>query len=154
MVKTIEREMKVFRNGRSRAVRIPDEFGLDGDTLTLRKCGDGPVTIEQRRRIGILELVARWEPLLSNEGLQRIERADGTWRTDAKVEDDLNVTKRHLEDSGQSICSTRTSFRTSSTSRREPSFAHSRSGVSRISAPACSWPANSSTEPQSEAHRS
>lgn len=58
MVTVIERDMKVFRNGRSRAVRLPDEFGLDGDTLTLRKGADGVVTIEsQRTKPGIASLL-------------------------------------------------------------------------------------------------
>jgi len=35
-----ERHVKLFRNGRNQAVRIPREFELEGDEAILRKDGD------------------------------------------------------------------------------------------------------------------
>lgn len=41
----IERHLKVFKNGRNRAVRIPVEFEFSGDEIIMRKEGD-KITIE------------------------------------------------------------------------------------------------------------
>ena len=35
-----ERHVKLFRNGRNQAVRIPREFEFDGDEAVMRKDGD------------------------------------------------------------------------------------------------------------------
>lgn len=40
-----EQRARVFRNGRSRAVRIPKEFEFEGDEVTIRKEFDGRLTI-------------------------------------------------------------------------------------------------------------
>ena len=37
---TIERHVRLFKNGRNQAVRIPREFELPGDEAILRKEGD------------------------------------------------------------------------------------------------------------------
>lgn len=47
-----ERKVRVFKNGRSRAVRIPTEFDLVGEEVIIRQEKDGVITIhpvEQRR---------------------------------------------------------------------------------------------------------
>jgi len=47
-----ERKVRVFKNGRSRAVRIPTEFDLVGDEVIIRQEKDGLITIhavEKRR---------------------------------------------------------------------------------------------------------
>ena len=47
-----ERRVRVFKNGRSRAVRIPSEFNLVGDEVVIRQEKDGLITIhpvEHRR---------------------------------------------------------------------------------------------------------
>jgi antitoxin VapB len=36
----MERHVKIFRNGRNRAVRIPREFEFAGDTAVMRKEGN------------------------------------------------------------------------------------------------------------------
>ena len=41
-----ERRAKVFRNGRSRAIRIPKEFDLQGDEVILRQEKDGRLSVE------------------------------------------------------------------------------------------------------------
>jgi len=41
------RTAKLFRNGRSQAVRLPREFRFDGDEVRIRQVGDG-VLLEPR----------------------------------------------------------------------------------------------------------
>ena len=41
----IERQVRVFKNGRNRAVRIPVEFEFPGDEVIMRKEGD-KITME------------------------------------------------------------------------------------------------------------
>ena len=43
------RKVKVFMNGRSRAVRIPKEFDFPGDEVVMRKEEDGTLTLEPVR---------------------------------------------------------------------------------------------------------
>ncbi|MBP1847005.1 antitoxin VapB [Rhizobium petrolearium] len=40
-----ERRAKIFKNGRSRAVRIPSDFDLSGDEVVIRQEKDGVITI-------------------------------------------------------------------------------------------------------------
>jgi antitoxin VapB len=57
-----ERQVRLFRNGRNQAVRIPREFELPGDEAIIRKEGDRLI-IEPLRRPSLLALLASWEPL-------------------------------------------------------------------------------------------
>lgn len=57
-----ERRVKLFRNGRNRAVRIPREFEFPGDEAIIRQEGDRLV-IEPCRRKSLRELLESWEPL-------------------------------------------------------------------------------------------
>ena len=57
-----ERHVKLFRNGRNQAVRIPREFELPGDDAIMRKEGERLI-IEPAPRKSILELLASWEPI-------------------------------------------------------------------------------------------
>jgi len=56
------RKVKLFRNGRNQAVRIPREFELPGDEATMRKDGDRLI-IEAKDKNSLLELLDSWEPL-------------------------------------------------------------------------------------------
>lgn len=56
-----ERNVKLFKNGRSQAVRIPREFELPGDEAIMRKEGERLV-LEPKRK-GLLALLATLEPL-------------------------------------------------------------------------------------------
>jgi antitoxin VapB len=56
------REVRLFRNNRNQAVRIPVEFELPGDRALIRKEGDRLI-IEPLRKDGLLGLLAQWEPL-------------------------------------------------------------------------------------------
>lgn len=56
------REVRLFRNNRNQAVRIPVEFELPGDRALIRKEGDRLI-LEPLRKDGLLGLLAQWEPL-------------------------------------------------------------------------------------------
>ena len=62
MGKRDAREVRLFRNNRNQAVRIPVEFELPGDRALLRKDGDRLI-IEPVRKAGLLGLLAQWDPL-------------------------------------------------------------------------------------------
>lgn len=59
---SVERHVKLFRNGRNQAVRIPREFELPGEDAIMRKEGERLI-IEPAPRKSVLELLAGWEPL-------------------------------------------------------------------------------------------
>jgi antitoxin VapB len=70
---TPERRVKIFKNGRNQAVRIPREFELQGDEAIMRKEGDRLV-IEPARPKSLLALIKDWQPLLApNERLPAVE---------------------------------------------------------------------------------
>ncbi len=60
-----ERHVRLFRNGRNQALRIPREFELEGNEAILRKEGDRLV-IEPVRKGRLLALLASLEPLEEN----------------------------------------------------------------------------------------
>lgn len=57
-----ERNVKLFRNGRSQAVRIPREFELPGDSAVIRKEGTRLI-IEPAPAISLLGLLAELKPI-------------------------------------------------------------------------------------------
>jgi len=59
---TIERHVRLFKNGRNQAVRIPREFELPGDEAILRKEGDRLVleAVPPRR---LLQILAQLSPI-------------------------------------------------------------------------------------------
>ncbi|HZR89168.1 MAG TPA: AbrB/MazE/SpoVT family DNA-binding domain-containing protein [Bradyrhizobium sp.] len=56
------RRVKLFRNGRNQAVRIPVEFELPGDEAIMHRDGDRLV-IEPVRKRGLIALLKTMEPL-------------------------------------------------------------------------------------------
>ena len=58
----IERHVRLFRNGRNQALRIPRELELEGDEAILRKEGDRLI-VEPVRRGRLLALLSTLEPL-------------------------------------------------------------------------------------------
>ena len=57
-----ERIVRLFRNGRNQAVRIPREFELPGEDAIMRK--EGPrLIIEPAPRKSLIELLDSWEPI-------------------------------------------------------------------------------------------
>lgn len=57
-----ERRVRLFRNGRNQAVRIPREFELDGDEAILRR-EEGRLILEPLPKRGLLTLLQSLEPL-------------------------------------------------------------------------------------------
>ena len=58
----LERRVRLFRNGRNQALRIPREFELDGNEAILRKEGDRLV-VEPIRKGRLLSLLSTLDPL-------------------------------------------------------------------------------------------
>jgi antitoxin VapB len=58
----LERQVRLFRNGRNQALRIPREFELEGDEAILRKEGDRLI-VEPVRKGRLLALLNTLEPL-------------------------------------------------------------------------------------------
>ena len=70
-----ERHVRLFRNGRSQAVRIPREFELPGNEATIRQ-EDGKLIIEPKREKSLKRLIAQmqtWEPLGPDDQFPEIE---------------------------------------------------------------------------------
>jgi antitoxin VapB len=62
-----ERHVKLFKNGRSQAVRIPREFELPGDEAIMRKEGER-IVIEPAPARSLLALLARLKPIEEDFG--------------------------------------------------------------------------------------
>jgi antitoxin VapB len=56
------RRVRIFKNGRNQAIRIPRELELDASEATIHKEGKRLV-IEPVVRPSLLELLATWRPL-------------------------------------------------------------------------------------------
>ena len=57
----VERRVRLFRNGRNQAVRIPVEFELPGDEAIMRRDGDRLV-LEPVNKTSFLEFLDSLEP--------------------------------------------------------------------------------------------
>jgi antitoxin VapB len=57
-----QRHVRLFRNGRNQAVRIPVEFELPGDEVIIHRDGDRLV-IEPVRKRGLIALLKSMKPL-------------------------------------------------------------------------------------------
>lgn len=58
----LERRVRLFRNGRNQAIRIPRDFELEGNEAILRKEGDRLI-VEPVRKGRLLALLNDLEPL-------------------------------------------------------------------------------------------
>lgn len=58
----VQRHVKLFRNGRNQAVRIPVEFELPGDEAIMHRDGDRLV-IEPVRKRGLIARLKTMKPL-------------------------------------------------------------------------------------------
>jgi antitoxin VapB len=65
-----QRHVRLFKNGRSQAVRIPREFELPGKEAIMRKEGERLI-IEPAPKRSLVELLASWGPI--DEELPHIE---------------------------------------------------------------------------------
>jgi len=59
---TSERHVRLFRNGRNQALRIPREFELEGDEAIIRKEGDRLI-VEPVHKGRLLALLATLDPI-------------------------------------------------------------------------------------------
>lgn len=57
-----ERHVRIFRNGRNQAIRIPREFEMEGDEAIIRKEGNRLI-VEPIKKSGLLALLSTLEPL-------------------------------------------------------------------------------------------
>ena len=58
----LERRVRLFRNGRNQALRIPREFELEGEEAILVKEGDRLI-VEPIRKGWLLALLSRLDPI-------------------------------------------------------------------------------------------
>ena len=59
---TPERHVKLFKNGRNQAVRIPREFELPGEEAVIRKEG-ARLVLEPKPKKSLLEVLKTLEPI-------------------------------------------------------------------------------------------
>lgn len=60
---SLERHVRLFRNGRNQALRIPRELVLDADEAIIRKDGERLIVGPVKRRPNLAMLLARCAPL-------------------------------------------------------------------------------------------
>ena len=66
------RQVRLFRNGRNQAVRIPREFELPGREATIRKVGERLI-LEPARRKSLLRVLEAMTPLAPGEELPDVD---------------------------------------------------------------------------------
>ena len=71
---TRKRTARLFRNGRSQAVRIPKELEFDGEEVLITATGDGKLMLEPlARKPSLLDVLATLEPLPEEDWMPEIE---------------------------------------------------------------------------------
>jgi antitoxin VapB len=70
---TQTRSVRLFRNGRSQAIRIPREFALPGNEATISRDRKGRLIVEAARKPTLTELLDSWEPLSDADALPAIK---------------------------------------------------------------------------------
>ena len=68
------RQVRLFRNGRNQAVRIPREFELPGREATLRKVGDRLI-LEPVHRKSLLQVLAAMTPMAPGDEFPDVDEA-------------------------------------------------------------------------------
>jgi antitoxin VapB len=69
------RHVRLFRNGRNQAVRIPREFELPGDEAVLRRESSGRLILEPVRPMNLRQILDSWTPLEEKDSFPKIEDA-------------------------------------------------------------------------------
>ena len=59
----MERHVKLFRNGRNKALRIPREFEFPGDHATIRKEGEKLIVEPRKTKSSLIALLKTLRPL-------------------------------------------------------------------------------------------
>ena len=67
------RYVRLFKNGRSQAVRIPREFELPGKEAMLRRDESGRLILQPLPRTKLVDLLSTWTPLGEKDQLPAIE---------------------------------------------------------------------------------
>jgi antitoxin VapB len=67
------RSVRLFRNGRSQAIRIPREFALPGNEATITRDRKGRLIVEAAKHPTLTELLDSWEPLEEKDSLPPIK---------------------------------------------------------------------------------
>lgn len=73
------REVRLFRNNRSQAVRIPADFELPGDRALIRKDGDRLI-IEPAARPNLVDVLASLRPLAAQDAFPDVDASLGPLR--------------------------------------------------------------------------
>ena len=68
------RSVRLFRNGRSQAIRIPSEFALPGNEATITRDRKGRLIVEAVKPPSLLELLHSWEPLSDEDAMPPIDK--------------------------------------------------------------------------------
>jgi antitoxin VapB len=71
---TQTRSVRLFRNGRSQAIRIPREFALPGTEATITRDGKGRLIVEAARKLTVTELLDSWDPLPEEDWMPTIDK--------------------------------------------------------------------------------
>ena len=72
-IATQTRSVRLFRNGRSQAIRIPREFALPGNEATIYRDSKGRLIVEAVRKPTLVELLKTWEPLSDEDSMPEIK---------------------------------------------------------------------------------
>jgi antitoxin VapB len=68
------RSVRLFRNGRSQAIRIPREFALPGNEATITRDRKGRLIVEPVKKLTMTELLDSWGPLSDEDAMPPIDK--------------------------------------------------------------------------------
>ena len=71
---TQSRSVRIFRNGRSQAIRIPREFALPGNEATISRDRKGRLIVEAAKKPTVTELLDSWDPLPEEDWMPKIDK--------------------------------------------------------------------------------
>jgi antitoxin VapB len=71
---TQSRSVRIFRNGRSQAIRIPREFALPGDEAVISRDRKGRLIVEAAKKPTLLELLDSWDDLTEDQRMPAIDK--------------------------------------------------------------------------------
>jgi antitoxin VapB len=73
----VRKPIRVFMNGRSRAIRIPKEFDFEGDEVEISKGLDGCLIVKPIKKTSdLLAFLATLEPLTEEDWMSEIDDSD------------------------------------------------------------------------------
>jgi antitoxin VapB len=68
------RSVRLFRNGRNQAIRIPREFALPGQEATISRDRKGRLIVEAVKKLSVTELLDSWGPLSDEDAMPPIDK--------------------------------------------------------------------------------